>query len=130
MTSRHCEVRGVSSIVRSREPPLSVCFSSFFFLSILNNLFVLLLQAALVLPCARGRSLVATSRGFSVAALGLSLQWLLLLRSAGSRHVGFSTCSSWALGLEGSVVVAHGLSCSAVCGIFPDQGSNPCPLHW
>ena len=30
----------------------------------------------------------------------------------------------------GSVVVAHGLSCSAACGVFPDQGSNPCPLHW
>ena len=30
----------------------------------------------------------------------------------------------------GSVVVAHGLSCSAACGIFPNQGSNPCPLHW
>ena len=29
-----------------------------------------------------------------------------------------------------SVVVAHRLSCSAVCGIFLDQGSNPCPLHW
>ena len=23
-----------------------------------------------------------------------------------------------------------GPSCSAACGIFPDQGSNPCPLHW
>ena len=30
----------------------------------------------------------------------------------------------------GSVVVAHGLSCSSACGIFPDQGSNPYPLHW
>ena len=30
----------------------------------------------------------------------------------------------------GSVVVAHGLSCSAACGIFLDQGSNPCPLYW
>ena len=20
--------------------------------------------------------------------------------------------------------------CSTACGIFPDQGSNPCPLHW
>ena len=32
-----------------------------------------------------------------------------------------------------SIVVAHGLSCSTaqkICGIFPDQGSNPCPLHW
>ena len=26
--------------------------------------------------------------------------------------------------------VAHGPSCSAACGIFPDQGLNPCPLHW
>ena len=26
--------------------------------------------------------------------------------------------------------MAHGLSCSVACGIFPDQGSNPCPLHW
>ena len=25
---------------------------------------------------------------------------------------------------------AHGLSCSTTCGIFPDQGSNPCALHW
>ncbi|KAJ8782454.1 hypothetical protein J1605_010162 [Eschrichtius robustus] len=30
----------------------------------------------------------------------------------------------------GSVIVAHGPSCSAACGMFPDQGSNPCPLHW
>ena len=22
------------------------------------------------------------------------------------------------------------LCCPAACGIFPDQGSNPCPLHW
>ena len=26
--------------------------------------------------------------------------------------------------------MAHRLSCSAACGIFPDQGLNPCPLHW
>ena len=70
---------------------------------------------------------------------------------------GFSCCGAWALGTRasvvvarglqqlwhsgsvvaarglqstGSVVVAHGLSCSTACGIFPDQGSNPCPLHW
>ena len=39
------------------------------------------------------------------------------LRSTGSRRAG-------------SAIVAHGPSCSAACGIFPDQGSNPCPLHW
>ena len=26
--------------------------------------------------------------------------------------------------------MAHGPSCSAACGIFLDQGSSPCPLHW
>ncbi|XP_061036078.1 Bardet-Biedl syndrome 4 protein isoform X2 [Eubalaena glacialis] len=40
----------------------------------------------------------------------------LSLRSTDSRRAG-------------SVVVAHGLSCSMACGIFPDQGLNPCPLH-
>uniref|UniRef100_A0A8C6F5G5 Importin N-terminal domain-containing protein n=1 Tax=Monodon monoceros TaxID=40151 RepID=A0A8C6F5G5_MONMO len=29
----------------------------------------------------------------------------------------------------GSVAGAHGPSCSVACGIFPDQGSNPYPLH-
>ena len=26
--------------------------------------------------------------------------------------------------------MAHGLSCSEARGIFPDQGSNLCPLRW
>ena len=66
----------------------------------------------------RGLSLVAASGGHSSSrCAGLSLPWPLLLRSTGSRRAG-------------SVVVAHGPSCSAACGIFPDQGSNPCPLHW
>ena len=29
-----------------------------------------------------------------------------------------------------ALVVEHRLSGLAVCGIFLDQGSNPCPLHW
>ena len=41
-----------------------------------------------------------------------------------------SCCTAQALGLRGSVVLAHGLSCPMACGIFPDQGSNLCPLHW
>ena len=61
---------------------------------------------------------VAASGGHSSSrCAGLSLSRPLLLRSTGSRCAG-------------SVVVAHGPSCSAACGIFPDQGSNPCPLHW
>ena len=65
----------------------------------------------------RGLSLVVASGGHSSSwCVGLSLSRPLLLRSTGSRCAG-------------SVVVAHGPSCSAACGIFPDQGSNPCPLH-
>ena len=26
--------------------------------------------------------------------------------------------------------MAHGFNCPAACGIFPDQGSNSCLLHW
>ena len=66
----------------------------------------------------RGLSLVAASGGQSSSrCAGLSLSRPLLLRSTGSRRAG-------------SVIVAHGPSCSAACGILPDQGSNPCPLHW
>ena len=66
----------------------------------------------------RGLSLVVASGIHSSSrCMGLSLSWSLLLRSTGSRHTG-------------SVVVAHGPSCSVARGIFPDQGSNPCPLHW
>ena len=55
---------------------------------------------------------------------------------------GLPCCRAWALGARASVVVARGLhstgspavalepSCSAACGILPDQGSNPRPLHW
>ena len=66
----------------------------------------------------RGLSPVAASGGHaSSRCAGLSLSQPLLLRSTGSRRAG-------------SVVVAHGPSCSAACGIFPDQGSNPCSPHW
>ena len=26
--------------------------------------------------------------------------------------------------------MVHRFSCSAACGIFPDQGLDPCPLRW
>ena len=60
-----------------------------------------------------------------VAACGLSLvavHGLLIAVASLSR--------SRALGVRASAVVAHRLSCSAACGVFPDQGLNPCPLHW
>ena len=46
-------------------------------------------------------SLVVASRGYSsLRCVCFSLLWLFLLWSMGSRHVGFSSCGSWALALE------------------------------
>ena len=44
-------------------------------------------------------------------------------------HVG-SVLVAHRLQSAGSVVVSHGLSCSVACGIFLDQGSDLCSLHW
>ena len=63
-----------------------------------------------------GLSLVAVSGGSPLAAVG----GLLL--------AGASLPVEHGLSSAGSVVVVHGLSCSMVCGIFLDQGLNPCPL--
>ena len=62
----------------------------------------------------------------------------------------FSSCSKWGpffiavrgpLTIAASLVAEHRLqtrrlsncgsqACPAACGILPDQGLNPCPLHW
>ena len=89
----------------------------FFFFLIFIYLFIYL-WLCWVFVSVRGLSPVVASGGHSSSrCAGLSLSRPLLLRSTGSRRAG-------------SVIVAHGLSCSAACGIFPAQGSNPCSLHW
>ena len=94
---------------------LLFCCCFFFFLSIC--LFIYLWLCWVFVP-ARGPSPVAASRGHSSSRYtGLSLLRPLLFWSTGSRRAGSAT-------------VAHRPSCSAARGILPDQGSNPCPLHW
>ena len=64
------------------------------------------------------RALVMASGDLSsLRCAGLSLSQPLLFWSTGARRAG-------------SVIVAHWPSCSAACGIFPDQGPNPHPLLW
>ena len=96
------------------------CHFWFFFLaSDFVNLFILFIYFWLcwVFVSVRGLFLVVASGGHSsLRCAGLSLPWPLLLPGTSSRRTG-------------SVVVAHGPSCSAACGVFPDQGSNPRPLH-
>ena len=88
-------------------------------LSLLIYLFIYLFLAVLGFFrfCARAFSSCGERGHSSSRCAGFSLLWSLLLRSTGSRRAG-------------SVVVPHGPSCSAACGILPDQGLNPCPLHW
>ena len=83
------------------------------------NLFIyFILWLCWVFVSVRGLSLVVASGGRSSSrCAGLSPSRPLSLRSTGSRRAGSAT-------------VAHGPSCSVACGIFPDQGSNPCSLHW
>ena len=87
-------------------------FFNFYTLFFFKFLFIYLFLAVLGLRfCARAFSSCGKRGSLFIVVCGP-----LLLRSTGSRHAG-------------SVVVAHGPSHSAACGILPDQGSNPCPLH-
>ena len=120
LSALKCEAGFASSLKRpsffSKNITTKIRVSFFFKI----NLFILFIYFWLcwVFVAARGLSLVAVSGGYSLLrCAGFSLRRLLLLWSTGSRRAGFSSCG-------------HGLSCSAACGIFPDQGSNPCSLHW
>ena len=96
---------------------ICICITdSLFFLK--GSVFLFFCLIIYLFLAVRGLSLVVASGGhFSLRCAGLSLSRPPLLRSTGSRCTG-------------SVIVAHGPSYSAACGILPDQGSNPCPLHW
>ena len=105
----------------------------FFFLILFLAAYVIcfsLFWLRLVFVAALGLSLVAVGRGHSsLQCMGFSLRWPLLLRSTGSRHA-VSAVVARRLQSAGSAAVVHGLHCSVACGIFLDQGSNPCLLHW
>ena len=92
-------------------------YQIFFFLNFGFYLFILFMALLGLRFCARAFSSCAMRGHSSLQCAGLSLSRPLLLRSTGSRRAG-------------SAIVAHGPSRSVACGIFPDQGSNPCPLHW
>ena len=76
-------------------------------------------MAVLGLRCCAGFSLIMESGGYSP----VSVCRLLTAVASLVAELGLQS-------MQASVVVVHRLSCSAACGIFPDQGSNPCLLHW
>ena len=82
-------------------------------------------------------SLVAVSGGYSLVAVhsacgGFSCCWRMSSRARGLQESWCegSVVAAARLQSTGSLVAAHGLSCSEACGIFPSQGLNPCLLHW
>ena len=87
-------------------------------------------MAVLVFVAVHGLFLVVASGGYSLLwCTGFSLCWLLFVVEHGLEVCGLSSCGLQALERRLSSCGA-GLSCSTACGIFPDQGSNPYPLHW
>ena len=114
------------------------CASQFYVFLVL---ILILFLAVLNLHCCRLVPLAVVSRSYSVAAVcWLLLLWSMVsgvLRASVVAAHRVSSCSFvgsvvTAPGLQsrGSVLVTRELTCSAACGIFPDQGSNQCLLHW
>ena len=99
---------------------LHVCLVSFLcFCFFVFYKFIYLFLAALGLRCCARAFSSCGKRGLLFVAVSG------LLTAAASLVAELQ-----APGAQASVVVAHELSCSAACGIFLDQGSKPCPLHW
>ena len=102
-----------------------------------NDLFIFSCSESLLL-C--GGSLVGESGSYSLAAEHGLLRVFVAARgfSRWGEWELLSSCGARALAPRiqlpqrvRSVALARGLSSSAaVCGIFLDQGSNPCPLLW
>ena len=113
-------------------------FKCYFFKYKFIYFIYLLILAALGLRCCmrafsrcgeRGLLFIVV-RGLLIAVASLVVEHGLQAR--GLQQLWHSGSVVVARGLQsaGSAVVVHGLSCSAARGIFPDQGSNMCPLHW
>ena len=75
-------------------------------------------------------SLVAVSGLPFLAVHGLLIVVASPVAERGLWSARASVVGAPGLWSTGSIVVALGLSCSEACGIFPDQESTPCLLHW
>ena len=79
------------------EPPGKPNFSLFIYLFIYKFILFIYFWLCWVFIAVCGLSLVVVSGGYSsLQYVGSSVLWLLLLQSMGSKHVGFSSCGTWA----------------------------------
>ena len=93
----------------------------------LKTYFVYLFFTLLGLHCYVGFSLATGSGGYSPGCMGFSLRWLLVLSSG---VLGLQLLPLLGSSAQAQQLWHTGLVCSTACGIFSDQGQNPCLLHW
>ena len=103
--------------------------SFFFFFESFYYVFLALLSHG----CCADFSLVAANRGYCDAQAS-HCGGFPCCRAQALGCLGFSSCGAWGqqqglLQSKGAIVVSHGLSCSATCGIFLDQGLSLCFLQ-
>ena len=115
------------------------CLKGICILFLVNCLFISLahfpMRLLILLICSRFKKKIFIS---GCTGSSLLLHRLFLVVAGGDTlhcSVQASQCSGFsrgaqALGAQVLVAVAYRLSCSAACDIFPDQGLNPCFLHW
>ena len=80
-------------------------------------------------PCTKDSPFFFFAAPGRLAVLGLLIAVTSSVAECGLWGTPASVVVAHGLQSTGSVVLAHRLSCSTVCGIFLDQGSNPCLLH-
>ena len=103
-------IQSITSVLAAVQEALSpLQFPTWFFFFFLHWVFLASCGLSLIVAASRSQSLLQF--------MGFLLQWLLLLWSIGSRHVGSDSCN-----------VQAQLLCSM--WDFPEQELNPCPLHW
>ena len=129
-----CLVNLPSDVIQTVIPEASEPFETIHLKKILFIYFCFLLRWVFI--ALHGFSLIGASGGYSLLrCMNFSLQWLLLLHSIGSSHVGFSSCSMQDLGYRGfssccSQAQECGLRSCGACRIFQDQEWNLYPLQW
>ena len=83
--------------------------------------------------CCSGFSLVAASRFYPLVEVpGLLTAAASPFVERGLQGTLAAVVTAWGLlgSSTGLVIVVQGLTCLAACGIFQDEGLNPCLLRW
>ena len=125
----HSQLQGCMALQAARFPcGQDSIFYKWFILSWLHWVFVVVQAFSIcnerwaALHCIVWASHCACLSCWRPRTVGLQLKALqpvgLVVEAGGLQSTGSVACGT------------HRLSCSAACEISPDQGSNPCPLHW